>query len=104
VAVAVVVGLGGLTTCAGANKTLEVPAQTSDSGITDLINRRFAMSQRLCPYDITVVVYNRTARLDGKVAGYAERRQAEKVALDAGAVRVDDQLAVDPSAGDPARC
>lgn len=104
-AVAVLVaGLGAATACAGAKKTLEVPPQTSDSGITDLINRRFAMNQRLCPYEITVVVFNRTVRLDGKVAGDAERRQAEKVARDAGALQVDDQLAVDPSAGDPGRC
>jgi osmotically-inducible protein OsmY len=104
-AVAVLVtGLGGTMACAGARTTLEVPPQTSDTGITDLINRRFAMNQRLCPYEITVVVYNRTVRLDGKVAGDAERRQAERVARDAGALQVDDQLTIDPSAGDAGRC
>jgi len=104
-AVAVLVaGLGGATACAEAKKPLEVPAQTSDSGITNLIDRRFAMNQRLCPYEITVVVYNRTVRLEGRVAGDAERRQAEKVALDAGALQVDDQLTIDPSAGDAGRC
>ena len=104
-AVAVLVaGLGGATACAEAKKPLEVPPQTSDSGITNLIDRRFAMNQRLCPYEITVVVYNRTARLEGRVAGEAERRQAEKVALDAGALQVDDQLTIDPSAGDAGRC
>ena len=69
-AVAVLVaGLGGATVCAQAKKPLEVPPQTSDPGITNLIERRFAMNQRLCPYEITVVVYNRTARLEGRVAG-----------------------------------
>jgi osmotically-inducible protein OsmY len=104
-AVAVLVaGLGGATACAEAKKPLEVPPQTSDSGITNLIERRFAMNQRLCPYEITVVVYNRTARLEGRVAGDAERRQAEKVALDAGALQVDNKLTLDPSAGDAGRC
>ena len=42
--------------------------------------------------------------LEGRVAGEAERRQAEKVAFDAGALQVDDKLTIDPSAGDAGPC
>jgi len=92
--------LGG---CAGSG-SLQGPPQTSDTGIANLASRRISMDQRLCPYDITVVVYGRTARLEGRVASEPSRRHAETLALGAGALKVDDQLVIDPSTGDPAKC
>jgi len=83
---------------------MRTPPQTDDEGITRLVTLRLATDQRLCRYDITPVVYNRTARLDGKVSDDADRRRAEKLALEAGALRVDDQLRMDPATGDAGRC
>jgi len=65
---------------------------------------RLATDQRLCRYDVAAVVYNRTARLEGKVSDEADRRRAEKLALEAGALRVDDRLLLDPATGDAGRC
>ena len=99
IAVALVVAGG----CAG-SLALQRPSQTSDTGIANLASRRISMEQRLCPYDITVVVYGRTARLEGRVASEPSRQRAETLALGAGALKVDDQLIIDPSTGDPAKC
>jgi osmotically-inducible protein OsmY len=100
-AVAVAVALFG--GCAGSG-TLRTPPQTDDAGITRLVSQRLATDARLCRYDVTAVVYNRTARLKGKVSDEADRRRAEKVALEAGAVRIDDRLILDPATGDAGRC
>jgi osmotically-inducible protein OsmY len=100
-AVAVAVALFG--GCAGSG-SLRTPPQTDDAGITRLVSLRLATDARLCRYDVTAVVYNRTARLEGKVSDDADRRRAENVALEAGALRVDDQLRMDPATGDPGRC
>ena len=89
------------TGCAG---SLQLPPRTDDPGIASLISRRLTTDQRLCPYDITVIVSNRTARLEGKVSSDADRQHAEKIARDAGATRVEDLLLTDPSAGDAAKC
>ena len=97
IAVALLVG------CAGSGG-MRTPPQTDDEGITRLVTLRLATDQRLCRYDITPVVYNRTARLEGKVSDEADRRRAEKLALEAGALRVDDQLRMDPATGDAGRC
>lgn len=94
---AFVVGTG----CAG---SLRSAPWTDDPGIARLISLRFASDARLCAHEITAVVTNRTARLEGKVSSDADRRRAETVARDAGATGVDDRLVIDPSAGDPARC
>jgi osmotically-inducible protein OsmY len=83
---------------------LRLPPREDDPGLTSLIARRIAIDPKLCRYDVTVVVYNRTARLEGKVSSDAERGRAEHLAREAGALRVDDQLAVDPATGDGARC
>ena len=89
------------TGCAG---SLQLPPRTDDPGIASLISRRLVTDQRLCPYDITVIVSNRTARLEGKVSSDADRQHAEKIARDAGATRVEDLLLIDPSSGDAAKC
>jgi hypothetical protein len=73
-------------------------------GIARLVELRLAGDQRLRRYEVTAVVYNRTARLEGKVSDEADRRRAEELGLDAGALRIDDQLYVDPATGDAGRC
>src|SRR5262245_28051379 len=91
--------------CAGCAGSLRLPARTDDPGIESLIARRLSADQRLCAFDVTVAVRGGgTARLEGKVSSDADRRRAEKLARDAGAARVDDQLVVDPAAGDAAKC
>jgi osmotically-inducible protein OsmY len=90
-----------LTGCAG---SLRAPPRTDDPGLERLISLRFASDARLCAYEITPLVVNRTARLEGKVSSDADRRRAENVARDAGATGVDDRLVVDPAAGEPGRC
>jgi osmotically-inducible protein OsmY len=93
------------STAAGCAGTLQrQPPRTDDPGIESLTARRLAADSRLCPYDITVVVSNRTARLDGKVSSPADRRQAVELAFSAGALQVDDQLTIDPAAGDLRQC
>jgi len=91
----------GWAGCAG---SLRTPPQTDDAGITRLVALRLSTDQRLCRYEVTAVVYNRTARLEGKVSDEADRRRAEKLALEAGALRVDDRLILDPATGDAGRC
>ena len=90
--------------CARSSGSLRTPPQTDDTALSNLITLRVSIDPRLCRYDITPVVYNRTARLDGKVSGGADRRRAEKLAREAGALKVDDQLIVDPATGDSGRC
>src|SRR5262245_4256151 len=87
--------------CAG---SLRAPPRADDPGIERLISLRLASDARLCPYEITPLVTNRTARLEGKVSSDADRRRAEKVAREAGATGVDDRLVIDPATGDPERC
>jgi len=99
----VLVGLGLAVGCAGAG-SLRTPPQTDDEGIAKLIALRLSTDARLCRYEVTAVVYDRTARLEGKVSDEADRRRAEKLALEAGALRVDDQLRMDPPTGDAGRC
>jgi hypothetical protein len=96
----IVVGLGP-SGCAG---SLREPARTDDPGIQSLISLRFSSDQRLCRFAITPIVYSRTARLEGKVSGIGDRHRAETIAREAGALQIDDQLIMDPSEGDPARC
>ena len=103
VALFVVVGFGPASGCAGSG-SLRTPLQTDDAGITKLIGLRLFTDARLCRYEVTAVVYNRTARLEGKVSDDADRRRAEKVARNAGALRVDDRLILDPATGDAGRC
>ena len=102
-ALSVALFLAGATAtgCAG---SLQLPPRTDDPGIASIISRRLTTDQRLCPYDITVIVSNRTARLEGKVSSDADRKQAQKIARDAGATGVEDLLLTDPSAGDAAKC
>src|SRR4249920_1442374 len=87
--------------CAG---SLRSPPRMDDPGIASLISLRLSSDARLCAYEITPLVTNRIARLDGKVSSDADRRRAEKVACEAGATSVDDRLIIDPAAGEPARC
>ena len=101
--IAVVVLVALSVACAG-SVGMRTPPQTDDAGITRLVALRLSTDQRLCRYDVTAVVYNRTARLEGKVSDEADRRRAEKLALEAGALRVDDQLRMDPATGDAGRC
>lgn len=90
--------------CAGSAGSLRIPAQTDDSGITSLASRRLADDLRLCRYQITVIVSDGTARLEGRVSSNADKGRAEELALEAGATRVDDLLVVDPASGEGARC
>jgi osmotically-inducible protein OsmY len=99
--VAVVIAL--CVACSGSG-SMRTPPQTDDAGITRLVALRLSTDQRLCRYEVTAVVYNRTARLEGKVSDEADRRRAEKLALEAGALRVDDRLILDPATGDAGRC
>ena len=95
--VALAIGSG----CAG---SLQQAPREDDPGIASLISLRFSSDRRLCPYEITARVINRTAVLEGKVSSDADRRRAEKVARDAGATGIDDRLVIDPAAGDGGRC
>ena len=88
----------------GCSGSLRQAPRSDDPGIASLISLRLASDARLCAYEITPVVANRTARLEGKVSSDADRRRAEKIARQAGATGVDDRLVVDPAAGDGARC
>jgi len=90
--------------CAGSAGALRTPPQTDDAGISSLASRRLADDLRLCRYQITVVVSDRTARLEGRVSSNADKGRAEELALEAGAARVDDLLVVDPASGEGARC
>jgi osmotically-inducible protein OsmY len=97
--------LAGAPGCAGTTaQPLRLEPRADDQGIADVTARRLAVEPRLCRYDITVVVSDRTARLDGKVTSGAERRRAAEIARDAGAVSVDDRLGIDPAAGVRSRC
>lgn len=91
------VWLGVTGGCAGSS-ALRMEPRTDDPGIANLAALRMSSDPRLCRYDVTVVVTERNARLEGKVSGSADRRRAEKIARDAGAVAVEDQLSVDPAA------
>ena len=91
--------------CAGATaQPLRLQPRADDPGIANVTARRLAVEPRLCRYDITVVVADRTARLEGKVTSGAERRRAAQIARDAGAAQVADQLRIDPAAGVRSRC
>jgi osmotically-inducible protein OsmY len=93
------------STVAGCAGTLQrQPPRADDPGIERLTSLRLSADSRLCPYEIAVAVHNRTARLDGKVSSDADRRQAVETARGAGALQVDDQLRVDPAAGERTRC
>jgi osmotically-inducible protein OsmY len=89
------------TGCAG---SMRLPPRTDGPGIESLTSRRLAADPRLCRYQITVAVYGRSARLEGKVSSDADRRRADHLAREAGAARIDDQLIIDPAAGDGGRC
>jgi osmotically-inducible protein OsmY len=78
--------------------------RTDDAGIASLLSRRLAADPRLCPYAITVIVVNRTARLEGWVSSDADRRHADTLAIAAGATHVEDLLQLDPSAGSRGQC
>ena len=80
------------------------PPRADDPGIESLTSRRLSADTRLCRYEITVAVHDRTAYLDGAVSGPADRQQAVEVARDSGALRVDDRLRIDPAAGEGNRC
>ncbi len=87
--------------CAG---SLRAPARSDDAGIASLIALRLSSDQRLCPFALTVTVHDRTARLEGTVSSPVDKRHAAQIARDAGALQVDDQLTIDPSAGERSRC
>jgi osmotically-inducible protein OsmY len=92
----------GAAGCAG---TLQrQPPRADDPGIESLTARRVAADTRLCRYDITVAVTDRTAYLDGAVSSPADREDVVETALDAGALRVEDRLRIDPAAGEGNRC
>lgn len=99
---AMVVALLVGAACAGPG--LRQPPAESDEGIAALVGRRLAADQKLCPFEVGVVVYRGKARLTGKVGSDADKRRAEEIARDAGAREVDDELTVDPSSADPAKC
>jgi osmotically-inducible protein OsmY len=81
-----------------------MPPRTDDAGIASLLSRRLAADPRLCPYAITVIVSNRTARLEGWVVSDVDRRRADTLAIEAGATHVDDRLQLDPAARSRGQC
>jgi len=87
--------------CAG---SLREPPRTDDPGIASLISLRLSSDQRMCRFNLAVTVHNRTARLEGKVGNSVDRRHAQQIARDAGALEVDDQLTIDPTAGERGVC
>jgi osmotically-inducible protein OsmY len=94
-------GAGGLFGCAS---TQHSTSRSEDDAIANVIARRFAADQRLCPFAISVAVHGHTARLQGKVASEADRARAGKIAREGGASNVEDYLIIDPSAGEAGMC
>jgi osmotically-inducible protein OsmY len=91
--------------CAAASaQPLRLQPRVDDPGIANATARRLAVEPRLCRYDITVVVSEGNARLEGKVTSGAERRRAAQIARDAGSAQVNDQLRIDPAAGIRSQC
>jgi osmotically-inducible protein OsmY len=100
--------IGAFLACATAGSDCatfrQMPPRTDDAGIASLLSRRLAADARLCPYAITVIVVNRSARLEGWVVSNADRHHAEQLAIAAGATHVEDLLQLDPAARSRGLC
>ena len=71
---------------------------TSDHAIDERIEQRLSTNATLKPYHLSVSVDGGIATLTGTVATAAQKARAGQLAMVRGVTRVDNQIAVDPSA------
>jgi osmotically-inducible protein OsmY len=95
--------LGLLGACARAPLVPPTAAQADDR-LVQALELKLSVDQRLCGFPIEVVVKDRIVLLQGRVGSQDQRRRAEALALQAGAVRVVNRLAIQPFAADRERC
>jgi len=83
------------STAAAQERTTTTTAESRTSALDKKITRRLRNDASLKRYDVRVSVERGVATLRGDVPSERQRRRAEQIARDSGAVRVDNRINVD---------